>query len=94
MRSYIFTKREVQRLLIWLETGEEDAATRMLFSHIRRNYPTLRDDIHLFILALKKLRAMGRGDRRPRMEEYLGSEVAKKARALKTRIEADKGRNI
>jgi hypothetical protein len=101
MRSYIFTKREIERLLAWLRTGEEDDGTRMLLSRIRRNWPTLRDDIQLFLLAVKKMRALGRGDRRPRLKEVLGSEVAGKAKALselarkaRAQLEADKGRDL
>lgn len=104
MRSYIFTDGERERLLKWLRTGEEDDGTRMLFSRIRKNWPTLSDDIQLFLLAVKKLRALGRGDRRPRLKEILGSEVsgkakaisniARKARALKAKLEADKGLDL
>lgn len=104
MRSYIFTKREIERLLAWLERGEEDDGTRMLLSRIRRNWSTLRDDIQLFLLAVKKMRALGRGDCRPRLKEALGSEasgkakalshIARKARALKALLEADRGRDL
>jgi len=76
----------------------------MLLSRIRKNWPTLRDDIQLFLLAVKKMRALGRGDRRPRLKEALGSEasgkaralsdLAGKARALKARLEADRGRDL
>lgn len=102
MRSYIFTKREIERLLAWLRTGEEDDGTRMLLSRIRRNWPTLRDDIQLFLLTIKKMRALGRGDRRPRLKEVLSSagkakalsDLARKARTFKAQMEADKGRDL
>ena len=104
MRSYIFTEREVERLLAWLERGEEDDGTRMLLSRIRRNWPTLRDDIQLFLFAVKKMRALGRGNRRPRLKEVFNSEPAgkakalshlvRKARALKALLEADRGRDL
>jgi hypothetical protein len=104
LRRYIFTEREVERLLAWLKTGEEDNSTRMLLSRIRKNWPTLRDDIELFILAMKKMRALGRGDPRPRLRKASDSEASgkanalsdiyRKARALKAKLEADRGRDL
>ena len=104
LRRYIFTEREVERLLAWLKTGEEDNSTRMLLSSIRKNWPTLRDDIELFILAMKKLRALGRGDPRPRLKKVSNSgasgktnaisDIYRKARALKAILEADRGRDL
>ena len=83
MRSYLFTELEVERLLAWLETDEEDEALRMLFSRIRKSYPELAVQLRLFLLVIRKLIALGRWEPRPRMEELMGPELAKRIRTLK-----------
>ena len=49
LRSYIFTDAERKRLRRWLETGEEDETTRMLFVDIRRNVPRLKEDLKMLV---------------------------------------------
>jgi len=83
LRGYLFTELEVKRLLAWLESGEEDDEVRMLFSRIRRSYPTLSVQLRIFFLVIRKLIALGRWDPRPRMEELMGPELAKRVRNLK-----------
>jgi hypothetical protein len=86
MRVYIFTELKVERLLAWLETSEEDDETRML-SRVRQNYPLLSVQLRLFLLAAKKLIVWGRWKPLPRIEEYLGPQLAKRMRrkAIKKR---------
>jgi len=37
LQRYIFTENDRERLLKWLDEGEEDQQTRNLFSQIRKN---------------------------------------------------------
>jgi hypothetical protein len=60
MRSYIFTDSERKRLIQWLQTGEEDDTTRMIFVAVRRNTNHLTNDLNLLRLTATKLRAEGR----------------------------------
>ena len=83
MRGYLFTELEVERLLAWLERGEEDDGVRMLFSRIRRSYPTFSFQLRVYFLVIRKLIALGRWEPRPRMEELMGPELAKRVRQLK-----------
>ena len=82
MGNYIPTK--VERLLAWLENGEEDDEVRMLFSHIRKNYPVLAAQLRVYFLVIKKLIALDRYEPRPRMEELMGPELAKRIRRLQS----------
>jgi hypothetical protein len=83
LRGYLFTELEVERLLAWLEHDEEDDEVRMLFSRIRKSYPTISVQLRVFFLVIRKLIALGRWDSRPRMEELMGPELAKRVRNLK-----------
>jgi hypothetical protein len=83
LRGYIFTELEVKRLLAWLERDEEDDEVRMLFSRIRKSYPTISVQLRIFFLVIRKLIALGRWDTRPRLEEIVGPELAKRVRNLK-----------
>ena len=67
VRSYIFTRRERERLLRWLEEGFEDDATRMIFVEIRRNMPRLFRDLTLMLRVMKELMRRDRWDQRMRL---------------------------
>lgn len=75
MRTYIFTGDEVRRLRNWLETGEEDQTTRILFSRMRKNLPHLRADLELLLEVTKKLREEGRLRKRMRLPRDLDSTL-------------------
>lgn len=55
MRHYILTDDDRKRLLVWLETGEEDQMTSNLFSLIRKCFPRLVDDMRLLLQVRRKL---------------------------------------
>ena len=57
VRSYIFTRREKERLLRWLEEGFEDDTTRMIFVEIRRNMPRLFRDLTLMLRVMREASA-------------------------------------
>jgi len=67
VRSYIFTRRERERLLRWLEEGFEDDTTRMIFVEIRRNMPRLFRDLTLMLRVMKELMRRDRWDQRLRL---------------------------
>ena len=67
VRSYIFTKRERERLLRWLEEGFEDDTTRMIFVEIRRNMPRLFRDLTLMLRVMRELMRRDRWDQRMRL---------------------------
>jgi len=67
MRSYIFTRRERERLVRWLEEGYEDDTTRMIFVEIRRNMPRLFGDLTLMLKVMRELMRRDRWDRRMRL---------------------------
>ncbi len=67
MRSYIFTRRERERLVRWLEEGYEDDTTRMIFVEIRRNMPRLFGDLTLMLKVVRELMRRDRWDRRMRL---------------------------
>ena len=81
MRGYLFT--EVERLLAWLEKGEENDEVHMLFSRIRRSYPALSAQLRVYFLVIEKLIALDRWEPRPRMEELMGPELANRVQKLK-----------
>jgi len=60
LRRYIFTTIERKRLERWLETGEEDAATRKLFSRVRVNLNEIKTDVELLSITANTLSKMGR----------------------------------
>jgi hypothetical protein len=47
LRRYLFTDRDRERLRAWLESGEEDDGTRMLFVGVRRNLNRIAGDAGL-----------------------------------------------
>jgi len=55
----------------------------MLFSRIRRSYPTFSVQLRVYFLVIRKLIALGRWEPRPRLEELMGPELAKRVRQLK-----------
>ena len=67
VRSYIFTRRERERLLRWLEEGFEDDTTRMIFVEIRRNMPRLFRDLTLMLRVMRELMRRDRWDQRMRL---------------------------
>ena len=67
VRSYIFTRREKERLLRWLEEGFEDDTTRMIFVEIRRNMPRLFRDLTLMLRVMRELMRRDRWDQRMRL---------------------------
>jgi len=88
MRSYIFTEAEVDRLLRWLRTGEEDDATRMIFVGIRRDLRRLVVQLDLAMLVMRELRRQRRWGRRLRLPREMGEKVdalVAMMRALRTR---------
>jgi hypothetical protein len=75
MRGYIFTDREVEGLLAWLKTGEEDDALRMTFVGIRRDFRMLIRQMELMVLVEKELRRQGRFGRRARLPRDLAERM-------------------
>jgi len=73
MRRYIFTDNDRRRLRRWLETGEEDDTTRMLFVDIRKSLNRITNDVTLLTEVAKELRARGRVAGRARLPRRLGS---------------------
>jgi len=55
----------------------------MLFSRIRKSYPELAVQLRVYFLVIRKLIALGRWEPRPRTEELMGPELAKRVRQLK-----------
>jgi hypothetical protein len=76
MRSYIFTDDEIEGLLAWLRTGDEDDTLRMTFVGIRRNFRVLMIHMELMVLVEKELRRQGRFDRRMRLPRELRERMA------------------
>ena len=75
MRSYIFTKNEIRRLLRWLKTGEEDETMRQFFSDIRRNRRKLSVHRRLLLLVMDRLKDEGRLRGRTRLPRELSSKL-------------------
>ncbi|MBD3206878.1 hypothetical protein GF319_11130 [Candidatus Bathyarchaeota archaeon] len=73
MRSYILTDSDRERLLLWLEEDIEDQHTRNIFSQIRKNITPLRQDLHLILAVIKKLRQ----ERRWRSRSSRGGEMGR-----------------
>jgi hypothetical protein len=89
MRSYIFTDAEVERLIRWLETGEEDDALRMTFVEIRRSYHRLFVHLEMMFLVIKELRRKNRWRRRlrlPKEVEDLVEAIEGKLKAARSSI--------
>ena len=76
MRSYIFTDSEVEGLLAWARTGEEDDALRMTFVGIRRDFRVLMIHMELMVLVERELRRQGRFGRRARLPRELYERMA------------------
>jgi len=76
VRSYIFTDSEVEGLLAWVRTGEEDDALRMTFVGIRRDFRVLIRHMELMVEVEKELRRRGRFGRRARLPRELGERMA------------------
>ena len=55
MRAFIFTERERELLVRWVETGEEGQSTRDLFSKVRRNIWSLGADMRLMTRVIRRL---------------------------------------
>jgi len=86
MRSYIFTESERRRLRRWLETGEEDATTRMLFVQVRRNLNGLRADLSLMLEVARELRRRGRFAGRSTLPRRLSSTLRRAVSASTQRL--------
>ena len=86
MRSYIFTESERRRLRRWLETGEEDATTRMLFVGVRRNLNELRADLGLMLEVARELRSRGRFTGRATLPRRLSSTLRRGVSASTQRL--------
>jgi hypothetical protein len=84
MRKYLFTARDRERLRRWLETGEEDDTTRMLFVDIRQSLNRLTNDVALLTDVCRELRAQDRIAGRARLPRSLDSAI-RRVRA-KTRL--------
>jgi len=76
MRKYIFTARDRERLRRWLETGEEDDTTRMLFVDIRQSLNRLTNDVALLTDVCRELRAQDRIAGRGRLPRRLESALS------------------
>jgi hypothetical protein len=88
MRSYIFTDDEIEGLLAWLRTGDEDDALRMTFVGIRRNFRVLMIHMELMVLVEKELRRQGRFDRRMRLPRELRERMAVAMAKIQTAMAA------
>jgi len=60
MRSYIFTEKERRALLRWLELEEDSSLLRVTLHRLRLSIGSLRRDLELLRLVLKKMRIEGR----------------------------------
>ena len=72
MRSYLFTDRDRERLRAWLESGEEDDGTRMIFVGVRRNLNRITGDIGILAAVARRLQKEGRWMGRARLPGRLG----------------------
>ena len=72
MRSYLFTDRDRERLRAWLESGEEDDGTRMIFVGVRRNLNRIAGDVGLLAAVARRLQEEGRWMGRARLPGRLG----------------------
>ncbi len=72
MRSYLFTDRDRERLRAWLESGEEDDGTRMVFVSVRRNLNRITGDVGLLAAVARRLQKEGRWHGRARLPGRLG----------------------
>lgn len=88
MRSYIFTDNDRKRLRRWLETGEEDDTTRMLFVHIRRNVPQIRRDLGLMLEVINELRLQGRFAGRMPLSRELSRKLRAARKAIRARVKS------
>jgi len=73
LRGYIFTDRDRERLRAWLESGEEDDGTRVLFVSVRRNLNRISGDVDLLARVARGLQAEGRWQGRARLPGRLGA---------------------
>lgn len=55
MRSYLFTDRERGSLILWLGSGEENQTLRDLFTKIRVNMTSIREDLELMNRVMRRL---------------------------------------
>jgi hypothetical protein len=85
LRGYIFTDRDRERLRAWLESGVEDAGTRMLFVGVRRGMGRISRDVELFVAVARRLRAEGRMMGRARLPGALGEMARRVERATRGR---------
>ncbi|HUS78364.1 MAG TPA: hypothetical protein VM050_06870 [Patescibacteria group bacterium] len=85
MRSYIFTESERRRLRRWLENGEEDDTTRMLFVGVRRNLNALTGDLTLMSMVARELSRRGRFAGRSTLPRGLSSTLRRAVSALTLR---------
>ncbi len=73
LRGYLFTDRDRERLRGWLESGEEDDGTRMIFVSVRRNLNRITGDVELLAAVARRLREEGRWMGRARLPGRLGA---------------------
>ncbi len=75
LRSYLFTDRDREWLRAWLESGEEDDGTRMIFVGVRRNLNRITGDVGLLAAVARRLQREGRWMGRARLPRVLGRAV-------------------
>ncbi len=85
MRSYLFTDRDRERLRAWLESGEEDDGTRMVFVSVRRNLNRIAGDVGLLARVARRLQEEGRWMGRARLPRDLGRAVRSLEKGVRLR---------
>jgi hypothetical protein len=81
-RRFIFTERERRLLERWLEEGEEDVDVPRIFTWIRSNLTTIREDVELMLRVIRELRRRRRWRGRIRDRSEFGSALRRAESAL------------